>query len=144
MFAAEKNYQEIVNYLSNRTRDLNEEDANSMTILVHQLFSNNFKMASKLMVRGAKIDYVNRNGKTALHICIENRKVEAVKFLLSKGANPHIMDLEGNDACDKAKSMGFAQSIPSFNNCNIKKKVIPLLPHGEYADITKFPTFKKQ
>jgi len=35
MFAAEKNYAEIVNYLSLRTRDLNEEDANSTTILVH-------------------------------------------------------------------------------------------------------------
>jgi len=139
MFAAEKNYHLIVNYLSNRTRDLNEEDANSMTILVHQLFSENFKMASKLMVRGARIDYVNRNGKTALHICVENKLVEAVKFLLSKGANPHIMDLEGNDVCDKAKNNGLALVIPTFNNCNIMKKVIPLLPHGEHADIRQIP-----
>ena len=103
MFAAEQQYQEIVNYLSLRTRDLNEEDANSITILVHHLFSNSLEMASKLIVRGAKIDYVNRNGNTALHLCIENHKLEAVKFLMLKGANPHIMDLTGEDACDKAK-----------------------------------------
>ena len=35
MFAAEQNYQNIVNYLSLRTTDLNEEDSNSITILVH-------------------------------------------------------------------------------------------------------------
>ena len=35
MFAAEQNYYPIVNYLSLRTRDLNEEDSNSITILVH-------------------------------------------------------------------------------------------------------------
>ena len=130
--------------MSNRTRDLNEEDANSMTILVHQLFSENYKMASKLMVRGAQIDYVNRNGNTALHICIENNRKEAVKFLLSKGANPHIMDLDGQDACDKAKMNNMAVEIPRFNNCNIKKKIIPLLPHGEYADISQIPAFQKQ
>ena len=78
MFAAEQNYHIIVNYLSLRTRDLNEEDSNSITILVHQLFSKNLPMASRLIVRGAKIDYVNRNGNTALHLCVENKLKDAV------------------------------------------------------------------
>lgn len=69
-------------------------------------------MASKLIVRGAKIDYVNRNGNTALHLCVENGLKEAVEFLIFKGANPHIMDLNGEDACDKAKFNGMAQRIP--------------------------------
>ena len=114
MFAAEQNYQIIVNYLSLRTRDLNEEDSNSITKLVHQLFSGNMKMASRLIVRGAQIDYVNRNGQTALHLCVANKLIDAVEFLLFKGANPHIMDLEGEDACDKAKSNGLARAIPEF------------------------------
>ena len=134
MFAAEHNYEKIVNYLSLRTRDLNEEDSNSITLLVHQLREKNFSMASKLIVRGAKIDYVNRNGNTALHFCIENNMKEAVEFLLFKGANPHIMDLQGEDGCDKAKKNGLALEIPSFNNCNYTKKVIPMLPDGSYPD----------
>lgn len=96
MFAAEKaeqNYQSIVNYLSLRTTDLNEEDSNGITILVHQLFSGNFKMASRLVVRGSKLNYVNKNGNTALHLCIENDLKEAVEFLIYQGADPHIMDL---------------------------------------------------
>lgn len=35
MFAAEQNYQTIVDYLSLRTRNLDEEDSNSITILMH-------------------------------------------------------------------------------------------------------------
>ena len=101
-------------------------------------------MASKLIVRGAKIDYVNKNGNTALHICIENKMKEAVEFLLFKGANPHIMDLTGEDGCDKAKKNGLALEMPIFNNCNFKKKVVPMLPDGTYPDYSSFPTFQKQ
>ena len=103
MFASSKGYNEIVNYLTLRTKDLNEEDANSMTILMHYLFKQDLKMCSKLIVRGANVNYANRNGNTALHLCVENNLVEAVNFLIKKGANPHIMDLAGEDACDKAK-----------------------------------------
>lgn len=66
----------------------------------------NWTMCSKLIVRGAKIDYVNKNGNTAFHIMVTNKNEEAVNFLLRKGANPHIMDLEAKDACDKAKENG--------------------------------------
>lgn len=66
-------------------------------------------MASRLLVRGAYIDYVNRNGNTALHLCVQNKLKDAVNFLLFKGANAHIMDLEGKDACDHAKANGLAQ-----------------------------------
>jgi len=44
-------------------------------------------MASKIIARGANIDHVNSNGKTALHICIENKIEEAIEFLIEKGAN---------------------------------------------------------
>ena len=72
MYASSKGYNEIVTYLTVRTKDLNEEDNNSLTVLMHYLFKNDFKMASKLIVRGANVNYVNRNGNTALHLCIEN------------------------------------------------------------------------
>ena len=54
------------------------------------------------------------------------------------------MDLEGEDACDKAKANGLARTIPEFLNCNISKKVIPMLPNGKHADIRELPIFKKQ
>jgi ankyrin repeat protein len=100
MFAAEMGFDKVVNYLSLRTRDLNEEDAYCNTILIHHLRNrkeknDDFKMASNLIVRGADINYVNSNCFTALQIMVENRNIEAVKFLLSKNAERHLMDLDG-------------------------------------------------
>ena len=60
------------------------------------------------MVRG---NYVNRNGQTALHLAIENMNKNAIRFLLKKGAEVHIMDLTGEDACDKAKRFGIANEF---------------------------------
>lgn len=80
-------------------------------------------MAAKLINRGAEINYVNRNGNTALHLCIEHELTEAVKFLLDKQADPHIADMEMLDSCDRAKKTGLARKIPVFNNCNPKKKI---------------------
>jgi len=62
-------------------------------------------------VRGSKINYVNRNGQTALHLAIENMNKNAIRFLLKKGAEVHIMDLTGEDACDKAKRFGIANEF---------------------------------
>ena len=86
-------------------------------------------MASRLLVRGSNINYVNRNGYTALHICVQNKLIDATNFLLLKGANPHIMDFEGKDACDHAKDNGMAQIIQVFNNCNPKIKVKAEMPN---------------
>lgn len=50
---------------------------------------------------------------------------EPIHFLLKKGANPHIMDLNSEDACDKAKRNGLAVFLPQFNNCSPKLKKRP-------------------
>ena len=89
-------------------------------------------MASKLVVRGARINYVNRNGQTALHLAIENVNRDAIRFLLKKGAEVHIMDLTGEDACDKAKRFGLAAEFKQFQDCSLSKKIIPMLPSGKH------------
>lgn len=92
MFASAKGYNEIVNYLTLRSNDLNQEDLNGLTILMHYLFKCDFKMCQKLLVRGANIDYSNKNGKTAIMLCVENKIEKAIAYLIKKDANPHIMD----------------------------------------------------
>ena len=131
MYASSKGRDEIVNYLTLRTKDLNEEDKNSLTLLIQYLYKEDFKMARRILVRGANIDYVNSNGNTALHLCVENGLDSAVTFLLKKGANPHIMDLRGEDSCDKAKKNQMALRIFSFNMCNLRLRVEPVLPVKE-------------
>ncbi len=92
---------------------------------MHYLFKCDFKMSSKLIVRGSDINYVNKNGKTAMHLCVENKNIEAIGFLIKKGANPHILDLGNEDCCDKAKSNGVAMAFWQFNNCNVNLKRKP-------------------
>jgi len=89
---------------------------------MHYLFSNDFKMAGKLIARGASMDYVNRNGNTAFHLVIENNLEKAIEFLFEHNADPHIVDFAGEDACDKAKKSGLALVFPEFNNCNPNMK----------------------
>jgi uncharacterized protein len=122
MYASTKGYNEIINYLTLRSNDLDQEDSNGVTILMNYLFKKDLKMCSKLLTRGANINYANKAGCTALHACIEHKIPESVGFLLKKGANPHLMDLAGLDCCDKAKSNGLALQFWQFNNCSIKHK----------------------
>mmetsp|Transcript_24015 Transcript_24015/g.36928 ORF Transcript_24015/g.36928 Transcript_24015/m.36928 type:complete len:139 (-) Transcript_24015:2692-3108(-) len=118
MFSSQQQKLQIVNYLSLRTKDLNTEDKNNMTILMHQLFSDEIDMASRLIVRGADIDYVNGNGYSALHLCVENKNLKSVKFLLQKGADPHIMDKCGFDVCDKVKNLANVTYYKDADNQN--------------------------
>jgi len=99
-------------------------------------------MASRLIVRGSDIDYVNSNGETALHICVTNKLHTSIKFLLNRGAEPHIMDLKGEDACDKAKANGIIEDYKDFQNCSYRKKIIPMLPNGMHPQIKDLPFFK--
>lgn len=80
-------------------------------------------MCSRLLVRGANINHVNKNGNTALHLCVENSILEAVNYLLKKGANPHIADFANEDACDKAKKNGLSLKVLAFNNCSAPLKI---------------------
>ena len=98
-----------MNYLSLRAIDLNTEDDNNLTVLMHQIFASNFIMASRIISRGGNINYVNKNGKTILHLLCENMNFDGIKFVLENGGNPHIMDLSGMDVCDKAKQLGIVE-----------------------------------
>ena len=108
LFASEHNYFQMINLLSLISPNLNEEDPEGYTILTHQVMQMNFKMVRNLIARGAQVDYVNQFGLTALHICVEKKLAKPVEYLLFKNANPHLMDLNEMDACDKAKRNGMA------------------------------------
>ena len=57
-------------------------------------------------MRGCDINNCCReSGLTPLHWAIEKKlPSNIIKFLIKLGANPHIEDHNGKDACDKAKN----------------------------------------
>ena len=72
-------------------------------------------MAGRLLQRGANINYVNSNGQTALHICLQNKELKQIRFLLEHGANPYIMNFTGKDCCDIAKEIGWEKKFKILN-----------------------------
>jgi hypothetical protein len=44
--------------------------------------------------------------------------VQAIEFLLDQGADPHIEDLAGMDACDHAKKYGLAGNYEELQDCD--------------------------
>eukprot|EP00347_Sterkiella_histriomuscorum_P006064 403354203 len=125
-YAASLHQVEIVNYISLRIKNLNEEDPEGYTVFTRYLLLYNFDMANKLLSRGgvSTLEHCNRDGKTPLTICILLEKTQAVQFLITKGANPHIQDLQGRDSCDYAKKSKLFMNQPVFNNCvdELRKK----------------------
>lgn len=59
-----------MNYLSLRVKNLNEEDPEGFTVFTRYALDLNFDQATKLLQRGANINYTNRDGKSALTIAI--------------------------------------------------------------------------
>lgn len=141
MQATKQGRFKFVNYLSLRISLLDIEDLNGITIFVHVLQQENFTMAQRLLKRGSNINYVNSNGQTALHICIENKLMEQIKFLLTHDANPYIMDLTGRDCCDLAKFYKIDHKFKQLQQGSLIKKIIPMLPDGTHANPDNLPFF---
>lgn len=65
------------------------------------------------------MDFVNKYGMTALHLAVEFQKMDAVKYLVLKGANFHVEDINEEDVCDKMKEINLTD-YPETKNCSAK------------------------
>ena len=68
-------------------------------------------------MRGADINSVNLQGKTALTVFIEQKRIPIIEFLLRAGADPHIEDMTRRDACDYAE-LNDIYMFSELKNCN--------------------------
>lgn len=127
MFAAKHGYNESLNQLVlQNSNNINEEDKNCQTILMHVLLAENvdYKLAKRLIRKGADVNHVDSNGNTLLIKLVQNGKnfQKQVEFMLERGALQHLQDLEGKDACDYAKANEMALEMRQFMDCSIRKK----------------------
>jgi ankyrin repeat protein len=110
-YAAKAQLDEAVSYLSVicTHEELSAEDPTGFNPLMYYLAKDSWAMAAKLIFRGANVNHLYKlhGGKSALAIMVEQKNDVAVKFLLDKLANPHLVFGLGNqDACDLAKENG--------------------------------------
>ena len=91
MFAAYNGYNETVNHLTLRTKNLDTEDKKGNTLMLIYLMKRDLVMINKLLSRGAKINFRNRFGISPILFALKNKlPEEIIDFLLRKGADPHL------------------------------------------------------
>ncbi|CAI2377828.1 unnamed protein product [Moneuplotes crassus] len=138
-FAASLKLTSIMDCLIKRMPDLDQEDESGFTLFSRYILQENFSICSKLLDSGCKLDHVNINGKTPLHLAVECRKIKAIEFLLDKGANPHIENFYGEDICEKIQKYNLVLKdrvmIPILQCCPDKRiKIDPEKIREEVQD----------
>lgn len=93
----------ILKYSDNS--DLNTETCEGWGPTLEAIKADNQKCLEILLNNGAKINYQNRFGNTALIIAVCWKRVDCVKFLLSKGADT---TLRGNDSGNRKTALEWA------------------------------------
>lgn len=84
IYAAQHGYDNAAMYLSLRAANIDHDDENGMNVFNIYLLKQEIDKCSMLLMRNANINYVNKFGKTPLHLAIENNLNEkTVKFLLN-------------------------------------------------------------
>lgn len=132
-YAAKIQLDDIVSYLSVicTHEELSEEDPFGFNPLLYYLVKDSYDMAAKLVFRGANVNHLYKmhGGMPAVAIMVEQRNDIAVKFLLDKLANPHLVfGFDNKDACDLAKENGLDKRFFVFGKCNGEHKVYPKDP----------------
>lgn len=154
MLAVKFKAHAVTNYLTLRKCDLNQVDPTRKTLLMHYLLHTEelaqggdtsaqrlSEFARKFISRGADVNFTSQVvefGQTVLIQAIRMRNHAAIEFLLQNGADPHIADMAGMDACDHAQRHGLAQAYPQLAMCDRSKRKQPLkLPgaDGEYTGL---------
>ena len=101
LFAAKNGYDSTVNYLSLRCKDLNMQDIDGHTILMHYIEKGSLCMVRKIIIRGGDVNFRNNSGISPIfHALRLNASACIVDHLLSHGADPHLENINGKDACD--------------------------------------------
>lgn len=97
------------------------------------------KAAKQYVNRGANVNQTNPKfeyGATLLIQAIKQEREDAIGFLLDHGANPHIEDMSGMDACDYAAKHGMLDAFPDLATCDHSLRIQPYRLEG-------FQSYKK-
>lgn len=104
--AVKYNRLEIVRILIEYFADPNLPDEKTgLTPLIHSILEDrSTTMMSTLIESGADLDQRDRNGMSPLHHCVNEGRLEPLRFLLEKGADPNVRDSNGVTCMNLSKS----------------------------------------
>jgi ankyrin repeat protein len=85
-FQVQKHHQTIQDIDHNKTQNLLDQT------LLHAAYQGKLEICLGLIRLGANLDYKDKMGRTALHLAVLNKQLEAVKLLVEKGADINVED----------------------------------------------------
>jgi len=92
------------------------------TPLQHELSSHSYKVTKEkidfFLDNGIDINHQNKGGETALMIAVKRHSFYIVKYLIDKGANKNLIDIDGKSVFDfiKQREINRQESIEQLNN----------------------------
>jgi glutaminase len=70
----------------------------------------------RLVARNVDINRADYDGRTALHLAASDGRIDALRFLLERGANPDVSDRWGNQPLDDAERGGHFEIIEALRS----------------------------
>lgn len=93
-----ESFSEIRKRLKEKSYDLDNQDENEKTVLIHVVEMRNYTEPMWVLLDyGADPNIPDKDGKTALHYAVSVERRDMVICLLLFGANTNLKDLEGNE-----------------------------------------------
>ncbi len=123
--------------------DINQQDHSGMTLLMHAVRNGIIDMVELLAAHNAQIDLRSRTEETTalMESCLKCHS-DITRCLISKGANVHLIDANGDSALSHASSSGCLSSVESLvrNGAKIDvqnktKEKTPLMSASEFGFI---------
>lgn len=108
--------------------DVNLTDkSNSMPVLMLTITFGQIETAKLLIEKGADVNITDAKGNTPLLIACANNRVEIIKPLLEKGADPDKENSNRHNSISKAVSKKFYDTAKLVMNSNVPFKLTPHL-----------------
>lgn len=85
-----------------------------MTPLHHSMKNGHVRIAEMLLSHDADINAKDKYRRTPLHIAVYNKKLEGVYFLLDKGSDPTIEDINGLTGLHIASEQGYTEILELY------------------------------
>ena len=92
----------VVEFLHRKGANLNDKNKELLTPLHLACDKSHYDIMDILLKHGAKVNALDSHGQAALHRCAREGNVQACRILLSFGADPSIVSLQGYTAAQLA------------------------------------------
>jgi ankyrin repeat protein len=105
------NDPQLVQIFLDNKGDINLKDEKGNSLLHYAIYLPNYDLASKLLLLGAECDPFNEIGRTPLMIAALLGHTNIVKLLIKHGADPFLVDQDGNSVLFLAVGSGDLETV---------------------------------